>query len=124
MCKHGHLWSEFGFTNSQGNRACKMCQRIRLKKWQQNSDPKHVENYLRKKERTYRQTNPFKTKARSQLHTQTKNGSITKSKTCNKCNLETPIEAHHYDYARSFDVLWLCKSCHEWLHHIKIGELV
>jgi hypothetical protein len=32
----------------------------------------------------------------------------------------TKTEAHHTDYSRPLDVVWLCKHCHRLLHNGKI----
>lgn len=34
---------------------------------------------------------------------------------CNNC-WNTPAEAHHEDYGKPLDVIWLCKICHEKEH--------
>lgn len=50
------------------------------------------------------------------------NGAITKPDSCSKCGVNytftdgrSAIQAHHYDYDKPLDVIWLCQKCHhEW----------
>ena len=54
------------------------------------------------------------TKAISDKRTAFKNNKIQKGQ-CFFCgNPETM--AHHYDYSKSFNIIWLCKKCHGRLH--------
>ena len=42
-------------------------------------------------------------------------GRLTKPRHCSGCgrpDTECRIEAHHADYARPLDVIWLCTKCH------------
>ena len=55
-------------------------------------------------------------KAHSQLERNVKNGKIIKPKTCQCCGKETKLEAHHMDYSRELDVIWLCAKCHSKVH--------
>ena len=55
----------------------------------------------------------LKNNARSYLHVYVKRGKI-KKENCKVCN-NRKTEAHHEDYARPIDVIWLCKK-----HHIEI----
>lgn len=31
---------------------------------------------------------------------------------CERCGTAPPTQAHHPDYARPYDVIWLCRPCH------------
>ena len=49
------------------------------------------------------------------FNNQIQSGGIAKEGLCSKCYSKYHIEAHHCDYDRPYDVMWLCKSCHvEW----------
>lgn len=36
---------------------------------------------------------------------------------CALCGKAGPVEGHHADYAAPRFVAWLCKTCHEKVHH-------
>jgi hypothetical protein len=41
-----------------------------------------------------------------------KNGRLPRPTTCTNCETSnTPIQAHHENYSRRLEVIWLCKSC-------------
>lgn len=60
--------------------------------------------------RRWREENPHKTKAHNSLHTALENGSI-KKEFCSICGNED-VEAHHEDYSKPLEVVWLCKKHH------------
>lgn len=39
-------------------------------------------------------------------------GKITRPSTCSKCKEANEVQAHHEDYTKPLDIIWLCKSCH------------
>lgn len=41
---------------------------------------------------------------------------LVKPLLCSKCNRQTKLSAHHEDYSKPLEVLWLCSSCHKLLH--------
>lgn len=43
---------------------------------------------------------------------------LVRPDTCSKCGVKCKPEAHHPDYSKPLDVIWLCKSCHENVHHL------
>lgn len=48
------------------------------------------------------------------------NGTIIKPLACQRCNKENiPIEAHHEDYNKPLDVMWVCSQCHTAIHKEK-----
>jgi hypothetical protein len=66
--------------------------------------------------KTYIEKNLYKEKARAAVSYALKNKWIIKPTTCSKCNMEKKIEAHHSDYAKAFDIIWVCKKCHVAIH--------
>ncbi len=58
---------------------------------------------------------PQKYKARMKLHNATRDGKVQRQP-CVFCGNEL-AEAHHQDYSKPFDVVWVCFKCHrERLH--------
>jgi hypothetical protein len=54
------------------------------------------------------------------LHSAIKSGKITKPSACDACGIKAEhvvdIHAHHSDYSKPYEVLWLCSACHKRLH--------
>ena len=67
---------------------------------------------LAEKQRKYRRDNPEKMRAQSLLNSYLQRGKIEKSTTCEICGKECKTEAHHSDYSKPLDVIWVCKKCH------------
>jgi hypothetical protein len=44
-------------------------------------------------------------------------GMIVRPEICSKCSKPGKIEGHHEDYNKPLDVIWVCKGCHELIHH-------
>ena len=52
-----------------------------------------------------------------------KNGMISKPETCEQCSKpSSSLHAHHADYSKALEVIWLCNSCHSKLHGPPIVE--
>lgn len=82
------------------------------------SDPE-VKARIAARMRTYRK-NPelrYKNKARWALNKAIASGKILREP-CELCG-EGKAEAHHEDYAKPFDVRWLCRRCHR-KEHVKV----
>lgn len=67
----------------------------------------------------------FDARAAAQAHGQVgravKKGTLTK-KPCEKCSGTLRVQAHHNDYSKPLDVVWLCKRCHERQHMLLAGK--
>ncbi len=83
---------------------CKVC-------WQAKNLPYHRASIARY---------PEKDKARRQLIKAVKRGDIIRGecKVCSKPN----AHAHHEDYSKPLDVIWLCRQHHEDIHHNRLNK--
>lgn len=54
--------------------------------------------------------------ARAKLNHHVKNGNIIKPDSCSMCNKTGYIHAHHEDYSKPLDVIWVCPKCHKDIH--------
>lgn len=63
----------------------------------------------------YRQNNRKKRNARERVFYAVKTGKIKKMP-CSNCGNDKS-EAHHEDYEKALDVVWLCKVCHSKQHY-------
>lgn len=92
-----------------------------LKKVKQYQE-KHKEKYRaegRRRMREYRKSPEFrfKERARSAVRTAIKKGHLERASQCEQCLSSYRIEAHHEDYSKQLEVMWLCRPCHELIHH-------
>lgn len=60
----------------------------------------------------YRKNNPDKYKATSRINHLVEKGKLTKPIACEVCGTVGRVEAHHADYSKPLDVMWVCKKCH------------
>lgn len=68
--------------------------------------------------RTYRLRHRVKDLARAQVHNSIKRGVLVKLP-CEVCG-SSKVEAHHCDYLKPLDVMWLCNKHHSlWHRHLK-----
>lgn len=55
-----------------------------------------------------------KSAARRKVRTELKQGRLVKQP-CVVCG-DAEVEAHHEDYAKPLEVVWLCRDHHAWVH--------
>ena len=71
--------------------------------------------------RRYREENPNKYAAHSAVNNAVRGGRLLSSGVCCVCGCSENIVAHHCDYLKPLNVLWMCQSCHmSW--HKEHGE--
>lgn len=55
-------------------------------------------------------------KAYSKLSTALKNGIVVRPSSCSACGSGPSVDAHHTDYNKPLDIIWLCRKCHRGWH--------
>ena len=55
----------------------------------------------------------LKVKARQKLNHAIKKGIIKRLEKCEKCISEFRVYAHHPDYSKPLEIIWLCQICHK-----------
>lgn len=50
--------------------------------------------------------------SRQKLHSSKNRGVVTPPEYCSMCGLKTGLEAHHPDYSKPLEVVWVCHECH------------
>lgn len=50
--------------------------------------------------------------ARQYVYEATKRGELIRPKNCELCGNSGTIQAHHKDYSKPLEVIWLCIKCH------------
>ena len=66
--------------------------------------------------------NPTHKNANMAVDAAIRSGALTKPHECQGCGRlasETRLSAHHHDYARPLDVIWLCAACHRPIDHVR-----
>ena len=115
------------------NKVCKECTKKRVSEYQKGIG-KHVHNKAcRKYNKTekgkvalqlakdnYNESQPLKQKAKWAVKRAIKQGKLIRPGACETCGSSCTPDAHHCDYSKPTDVMWLCKACHvEWHKHFK-----
>jgi ribosomal protein S27AE len=73
-----------------------------------------VRKRLQSVAREWRKKNPDAYKAQNAVSNAVRDGRLNKEP-CLFCGA-TKVHAHHRDYSRPLDVIWLCPKCHHRLH--------
>ena len=66
-----------------------------------------------------RKRHPLRISAYKKVDWAVKMGTLIKQP-CEKCGSPSDIQAHHEDYNKPLDVVWLCRDCHFKLHRREI----
>lgn len=89
-----------------------------VRKYDRERSNKEHRKELRKRIATdYRKNNPDRAKAVSKLNKAVANGTIVPWPCCAIPECQDKPEAHHPDYSRPLDVVWLCRHHHRRAHH-------
>jgi hypothetical protein len=96
---------------------CRKCANERVRKWREDNREKFNENHNRS-----RKANAEKYKARYALNSAVLKGELLKLP-CVVCGNED-VEAHHEDYSKPLEVMWLCKTHHTAIHSGRLPNLV
>lgn len=83
----------------------------RYQEWRQNNSEK-VSGY----NSLWKRANSIKTAAHTAVRKATVSGELVRPVQCSSCSSTNRIEAHHEDYSKPLDVVWLCRKCHNKLH--------
>lgn len=84
-----------------------------MRKWRATiSEEKKDE--IRAKNRLYKKVNKVKVNARNLVKLRVDSGKMER-KPCVVCG-EIKSQAHHEDYSKPLDVVWLCSRCHGKIH--------
>ena len=101
-CKNGHLSSRW----LSGN--CKECARVSQAAYKKKLRKEDPERYTQQR------------KVHRAVRRAIKNGTLI-PQPCEVCGGEK-VEAHHEDYNKRFDVMWLCRKHHIEKHQTEKGE--
>lgn len=83
----------------------------KAKEWRE----KNLEKY-EKSLKIHKENNLEKVRARKILNYHVNVGNMTKPIFCSNCQEKTKIEAHHENYLKPLDIIWLCRQCHKLIH--------
>lgn len=108
---------------------CKNCTRLEYRKRRMNNIETHKRKdrnyYLRnrdkilKKRKKYNRENKNKTSARAKVMYAVYSGKLRRPNKCSNCNIRCLPDAHHKDYSKPLEVIWLCRRCHQIVHNGK-----
>jgi len=131
MCKNVLNRTEF-YSNKvrEGgiNTYCKKCEAIykRLnrdknkKTYKKLSDKYYQKNKeeIKKRHRKWYDNNKLKVRAHDLVNYYLRKGRLIKNEVCELCGGVSRV-AHHNDYNKPLEVMWLCDKCHNGLHFTK-----
>ncbi len=86
----------------------------KTKIWRQNNKERY-NKYIKKNNLK----NPLKVKARRMVNYHLNKGNMTRPNQCSECKKNCTLEAHHVDYNKPLDIIWLCRLCHAKQHREK-----
>lgn len=77
----------------------------------------HGKKKFRERSANWDKNNPEKRRVHDRTMYAVKTGKLERPNQCSRCSKECIPHAHHEDYTKPYDVIWLCSFCHFKLHH-------
>lgn len=71
--------------------------------------------------RRYRRKHRLKYEAQWAISRAIRLGKIIRPDVCSMCGDKGMIVAHHHDYEKQFDVIWVCYDCHNKIHSLPLN---
>jgi len=87
--------------------------RIRTKKYRQTDKGKDLK---RKYDEIYYKNNKEKIKAQNKVRNAIYRGKLIRPNICDICKNVGNPHAHHEDYSKPFEIIWMCHKCHLYHH--------
>lgn len=72
--------------------------------------------YVREHAKRWQEKYPERKKAHQTLQNALRDKKISKPDSCEVCGCKKKLHAHHYDYSKALEVVWVCVKCHRQLH--------
>jgi len=66
--------------------------------------------------KAYRKRNKEKIACHNYVALAIKFGQLNRPDSCDKCKIQCKPQAHHHDYTKPLEVVWLCPKCHGEVH--------
>lgn len=94
---------------------CRPCNTEEARKYRKTENGK-----LRIYSAVYKSMSKFKHKqaARHIVNEKIRKGEIVRPSKCSRCGKEKFVYAHHNDYEKPLEVIWLCRGCHADIHKL------
>jgi len=89
--------------------------RIYFVKWRKENPDKYRSTTLARQFK-WQQEHPKEFKCQQAVYRAVKTGKLIRPSVCSICKLNRRVCAHHRDYTKPLEVLWLCWSCHKFEH--------
>lgn len=105
---------EFNYCRSSHDGLTSYCRQCGKDYKRQHYEENYGEFYNRQSE--YRRRYPERRRVFSVVQEGLKRGELVRPDTCSKCGKSGYIVAHHDDYGRPLEIVWLCLSCDRQLH--------
>lgn len=80
-------------------------------------DPKKFDKIFHGARKNFRANHKDKSDAEGKLNDAIRYGKIKRPDTCSLCGVKCTPQAHHYDYSKPLNVVWVCVSCHANIHN-------
>lgn len=90
---------------------CNICNTKKAKKYRVKS-----KEIISRAVNKYESQNRDKVKAWRKVKSATTSNKISKPKSCQVCGKCARLDAHHNDYTKSLEVVWVCRKCHKKIH--------
>lgn len=111
--------------NSESNnlKFCEKCRKEKraeyYKNWYNKNGRKRTNTYSHRV-LEWKLNNPEKVEAHKKVASALKSKILKNPGECSSCRLKTSyLDAHHEDYSKPLEVVWLCPTCHRKIHSNK-----